>query len=176
MIPNRLGLAARSFVVIVAAAAWVPPSAAAGALPVQSVRPSEPRNVTATASGSIVDLAWQAPTLGRPITRYQVECVDKRWRHVEPSRGRGRQPDRLYAPGPPGGRHAPLPGEGDERHRLGALDGTPRSGHHNAGHGDTFGALESDGDRLRLDRRPRLGPPRSRPAAARSPSMRSMCP
>ena len=36
MIPNRLGLAARSFVVIVAAAAWVPPSAAAGALPVQN--------------------------------------------------------------------------------------------------------------------------------------------
>ena len=73
MIPNRLGLAARSFVVIVAAAAWMPPSAAAGALPVQSVRPSEPRNVTATASGSIVEIAWQAPTSGRPITRYQVE-------------------------------------------------------------------------------------------------------
>ena len=76
MIPNRLGLAARSFVVIVAAAAWVPPSAAAGALPVQSGTPSAPQYVTATVvDPTIIDLDWDPPVSngGSLITGYRIE-------------------------------------------------------------------------------------------------------
>ena len=78
MIPNRLGLAARSFVIVAAAAAWVPSSAAAAALPVQT--PSEPRNVTATVAGpTIIDLDWDRPrsTGGSAITRYEVAVIEE---------------------------------------------------------------------------------------------------
>ena len=75
MIPNRLGLAARSLVVVVAAAGWMPSSAAAGAVPVQNA-PSAPLYVTATIAGpSIVDLDWDPPSSngGSAITLYEVE-------------------------------------------------------------------------------------------------------
>lgn len=69
MIPNRLGLAVHSLMIAVAAAGWMP--SAVGALPLQV--PTEPRNLTAIASGSIVELTWREPASGRPITRYQVQ-------------------------------------------------------------------------------------------------------
>ncbi|MDE2806514.1 MAG: fibronectin type III domain-containing protein [Gemmatimonadota bacterium] len=68
MIPNRLGLAVRSLVIAVAAAGWMP--SAVGALPVQV--PTEPRNLTAIASGSNVELTWRAPASGGPFTRYRL--------------------------------------------------------------------------------------------------------
>ena len=72
MIPNKLRIPAWFFMAA-AAVCWIPTGPAAAASAPQVQTPSAPLNLTATASGSIVDLAWQAPTSGSPITRYEVE-------------------------------------------------------------------------------------------------------
>ena len=155
MIPNKLRIPAWFFLAATAVF-WIPTGPAAAASAPQVQTPSAPLNLTATASGSIVDLAWQAPTSGSPITRYEVEVSANAGVSWRLSRERGRQRDHLYAPGPPDGCHAPLPGEGAERPWLGYAGGR---GRHHGGREDAYGALESHGDHHRLDRRPRLGRP-----------------
>ena len=73
MIRNRMGLRARFLVVAAAVACWIP-SHAAGALPVQSERPSVPTNVKATViNSSTIDITWDPPASGSPFTGYEIE-------------------------------------------------------------------------------------------------------
>ena len=79
MIRNRLGPPARSLMVAVAVACWIPcvPAAAAG-MPLVQI-PGPPQNLTAVAAGpTIIDLDWDAPSLtgGSPITGYRVDVSD----------------------------------------------------------------------------------------------------
>ena len=79
MLPNQLGVAARSFIVVVAAACWMvgSPVAALSTPTVQaSTTPGAPQSLTATADGpTIIDVAWAAPSSdgGSRIIRYEVE-------------------------------------------------------------------------------------------------------
>ena len=80
MIRNKLGLPARSLMVTVAVAWWVPSGAAAVAVPVQNppTAPSAPTNLTATALNSTtIYLTWVEPTSdgGSDITGYRIEML-----------------------------------------------------------------------------------------------------
>ena len=77
MIRNKLGLPARSLMVAVAVAWWVPSGAAAVAAQGQNTVPSAPRNLEATALGSTaIFLRWDEPTSdgGSSITGYRIEA------------------------------------------------------------------------------------------------------
>ena len=87
MIPNRLGRPARFLMVAAAVACWIPcvPAAAAG-MPLPQV-PGQPTGLTATVSGSSVELTWTAPPDGgSAITGYLIEMfsnLHSRWDEVE---------------------------------------------------------------------------------------------
>ena len=93
MIRNKLGLPARSLMVAVAVAWWVPSGAAGVTAPVQSppTKPQAPQNLLATLDGSSVYLTWTAPELpgSSSITGYLIELYYRDlplgWIQLEPN-------------------------------------------------------------------------------------------
>ena len=107
------------------------------------VKPDAPTNLNAQGvSRTGIDLSWDPPakTGGAHITGYRIEVSSTGDRGlVQPSHGHGLDVDDVLAHGAVG-RHAPLPGLGDQLRRRGAgLGRGLRHGHQHAAKGDPCG-------------------------------------